>query len=147
MGVGSFWPWQTKQDNTRQGVTLCLPDKTMWVSPSFGNTVHVFNCFVLFCSHTGARKQPWKQGLWGQHGSTWGQQEQGGPHVCPMNFAIWEYSCLSKNTSDWRTLWYLKPCNFIIKMFIAVSPGCVVTVIEVKPRACRAGFRHINICW
>ena len=21
---------------------------------------------------------------------TWGQQDPGGPHVCPMNFAIWE---------------------------------------------------------
>ena len=35
-------------------------------------------------------KQPWQQGSWGQHGPIWGRQDPGGPHVCPMNFAIWE---------------------------------------------------------
>ena len=32
----------------------------------------------------------------GHHGTTWGQQDPGGPHVGPMNFAIWDvisYSC------------------------------------------------------
>ena len=33
---------------------------------------------------------PWQQGSWGQHGPIWGRQDPGGPHVGPMNIAIWD---------------------------------------------------------
>ena len=35
-------------------------------------------------------------------GPMWGQQDPGGPHVAPMNFAIWEFvlSVLSGNCHD-----------------------------------------------
>ena len=26
-------------------------------------------------------------------GPIWGRQDPGGPHVCPMNFAIWDSVC------------------------------------------------------
>ena len=35
------------------------------------------------------QKPTWKQGLWGQNGAIWGRHDPGGPHVGPINFAIW----------------------------------------------------------
>ena len=31
-------------------------------------------------------------------GPIWGQQDPGGPHVCPMNFAIWEHAITWNST-------------------------------------------------
>ena len=34
-------------------------------------------------------KWPWQQCLWANMGPIWGRQGPGGPHVGPINFAIW----------------------------------------------------------
>ena len=38
-------------------------------------------------------------------GPIWGRQDPGGPHVSPMNFAIWGFVvgwvCLDKDINDW----------------------------------------------
>ena len=41
-------------------------------------------------------------------GHTWGRQDPGGPHVGPMNFALWDVSerlSLITRNGDWRHLW------------------------------------------
>ena len=35
------------------------------------------------------KKHPWQQGSWPNMGSIRGRQDPGGPHVGPMNLAIW----------------------------------------------------------
>ena len=52
------------------------------------------------------RKEPWYQGSWGQHGAIWGgRQDQGGPHVGPMNFVVWvvKLCLLWRNWRRWKT--------------------------------------------
>ena len=55
---------------------------------------HGYFVCLYFCSKTQdpvlQNMYPWKQGSWGQHGPIWGRQDPGGPHVGPMNFAIWD---------------------------------------------------------
>ena len=40
-------------------------------------------------------------------GPIWGQQDPGGPHVGPMNFAIWVYAFV-KGTSHYRIFTHIK---------------------------------------
>ena len=37
-------------------------------------------------------------------GPIWGRQDQGGPHVGPMNFAVWVYllDTFDKGVLEWR---------------------------------------------
>ena len=58
------------------------------------NLRHLHN--KLRCANIYQKYQPWLQESWGQHGAhlgpIWGRRVPGGPHVDPMNFAIWEDS-------------------------------------------------------
>ena len=41
-------------------------------------------------------------------GPIWGRQDPGGPHVGPMNFAIWDFSSTKPDGLSWR-IWVDKP--------------------------------------
>ena len=67
--------------------TCCLNISIQYIKCEYILLEHVFlqieRC-ARFPNH------PWKQGLWDDMGPIWGRQDPGGPHVGPMNVAIWD---------------------------------------------------------
>ena len=53
-------------------------------------------------------------------GPIWGQQDPGGPHVSPMNFAIWVYAPILWN------LIILNSCSIIAKSCVIKQYWCIM---------------------
>ena len=86
-------------------------------------------------------------------GPIWGRQDPGGPHVCPMNFAIWgvypiKYHSLVVPCFDWVVLSLLDENKWFIEKFpinspvfkISAGPQTLTGKIGVSP----AGFPFLS---
>ena len=79
-------------------------------------------------------------------GPIWGRQEPGGPHVGPMNFAIWV--CTRQNTA-WHTthrtnfIFCFKPCYLTLNFRMAFD--WLQTVLPSNKKPCLNIFFSIDI--
>ena len=84
-----FPPVEINQRNTIDNVTESRQQQNNGREEMYSFNGICFCCFFLFdllCVwYPGS-----PQCSWGQHGPIWGRQDQSGPHVGPMNFAIWD---------------------------------------------------------
>ena len=68
--------------------SLSLDELTHANTTQHVTTLTAHACTNSFNSQESPPPPP-KQGSWGQHGVHWSRQDPGGPHVGPINFAIW----------------------------------------------------------
>ena len=79
-------------------------------------------------------------------GPIWGRQDPGGPHVGPMNFAIWVGPALEMLTHILSSLWHIFLCSTFIFVFIS-------TFLIAKINIDWTSIRHESVgsisswCW
>ena len=96
---------KTRQSRNETRWALCAAPRT--VSSSFGNLLMEKEQEVDHINYVDTLKRDPDSKIHGTNmGPIWGRQDPGGPHVGPMNFAIWgptaEIITLMEDRDEWR---------------------------------------------